>query len=106
MRLDSFLSESNIVNKVKVNIKNIQMLHDKMKELSKGNNYAWTVTVVFGLAYITAWKNPSVMLYTVIGDTPLGFINASGKKGFYQNGEFKEFSPRLYTEYQKHDIQD
>jgi len=94
MRLENYLTDGKVIKRIEIeNIKNLPMLHTKLKELSKGNNFTWTVAVVFGLAYVTAYANPSSINYNSVGDSPMGF------KGFYQNGIFKEFPEKIATKY-------
>ena len=97
MRLQKMLEAA----KVKVlkfeDIKNIPELHKRMREVSRGNTFAWTADTVFGLTTLTAWKNPSSISHLAIGDTPIGMR----PKGYYQNGVFQEFSTKLTHKHQE-----
>jgi hypothetical protein len=94
MRLQEYLTEKEERKVVVYNIKNVDQLHQRMKEMSVGNEYAWIAHTVFGMTTLTAYKRPSLIPYIAIGDSPIAF------KGFYQNGEFKDFPTAQKIKYQ------
>jgi hypothetical protein len=97
MRLQRMLEGARIKALDFKDIKNVPELHKRMKEISRGNTYAWTASTVFGLTTLTAWKNPSSISHLAIGDTPLGMQ----PKGYYQSGIFYEFSGKLLYKHQQ-----
>jgi hypothetical protein len=66
----------------------------KMKDISKDNNYAWTVSIVFGRVYVRRHDSPSKMSHLVVGDSPYTH------PGYWRQGKLNPFSEKLIIEHQ------
>lgn len=58
------------------------------------NGRCYVVSVVFGLAYAKAYKNPSSIPYSIIGDA----YQFGGK--YWRDGGWHEFQPHKVVKYQ------
>ena len=71
---------------MKFKVNNIKQLNKQMVKLSKKEKGVFTVSVVFGTAFVKQLKFPSQIGSAQIDDSPVG------AKGFWTKGKFVPFT--------------
>ena len=71
---------------MKFRVNNIKQLNKQMVKLSKKENGVFTVSVVFGTAFVKQFKFPSQIGSAQIDDSPVA------AKGFWTKGKFVPFT--------------
>ena len=71
---------------MKFKVNNIKQLNKQMVKLSKKENGVFTVSVVFGTAFVKQFKFPSQIGSAQIDDSPVA------AKGFWTKGRFVPFT--------------
>ena len=71
---------------MKFRVNNIKQLNKQMVKLSKKENGVFTVSVVFGTAFVKQFRFPSQIGSAQIDDSPVA------AKGFWTKGKFVPFT--------------